>query len=250
MATKCEYNSGGTGLMRFFDDRTFETLHVNAPLYQVYDFCGPGNTVVPAAGSAESGCDWVKKIVGAAPPTVGQVADAQNGVVRCAQTATSEKQNADLYWNDERSLALDAELGIEMRIKVSTLGTSNAQIVWGLAGDWADGPDAIAQNIWFKTTTSGTIVYEGDDGTTDTDDQSTGVTVANTDWKIYRIQCTGDSGAVTAKYYIDGTQVGSYTFAATSTALVLQPYISTYKASGTGVGAVDVDYVKVWANRS
>jgi len=112
MAIKCEYSTGGTGLQRFYDRSTFETVHVNAPVFQAWDFMAPGSTVVPAAGSAESGCMWVKKIVGAAPPTVGQVADAQNGVVRCAQTATSEKQNADLYWGDERALALDAELGI------------------------------------------------------------------------------------------------------------------------------------------
>jgi hypothetical protein len=48
------------------------------------DFLGAGSAVIPAAGSAESGVDWVKKIVGAAPPTVGALANAVGGQIELA----------------------------------------------------------------------------------------------------------------------------------------------------------------------
>src|SRR3990167_4867046 len=71
-----------------------------SPVHFEDDF--PGSDVAtPAAGSAESGVKWVKKIVGAAPPTLVGKADELNGAIECALTATSEKQNAEAYFNDE-----------------------------------------------------------------------------------------------------------------------------------------------------
>jgi hypothetical protein len=65
MSTKSTYR--GAGRLRFFDNVTYETTGVMAPVFYSDDFLGAGKLVVPAAGSAESGMDWVKKIVGAAP---------------------------------------------------------------------------------------------------------------------------------------------------------------------------------------
>jgi hypothetical protein len=93
------------------------------------DFIGAGNVVIPAAGSAESGMDWVSKIVGAAPPTVGGKADVHGGAVECALTADSQKQDAGLYHNDQRNFDVRKKAVIDVRFKVSVLPTTSVLLL-------------------------------------------------------------------------------------------------------------------------
>ena len=74
--------------------------------------------------------------------------------------------------------------------------------------------------------------------------------VASTDWHLYRIDCT-DIAAV--RFYIDGVHVATgttFAYAAIGADAILQPYVAAYKASGTGVGTVQADNVRIWSNRS
>jgi hypothetical protein len=232
-------------ILTYFHRSTFERVLPVAPLVFYDDFVGAGNVVVPAAASAESGMPWAKKIVGAAPPTVAGVADGGGGLVQCALTSASQKQDAGLYMDDQRNFDITKGLIWEARVKLSVLPTLVAEAVFGLVGDWADGPDAITYSAFFTADGSGEIICEADDNATNSSATS-GVTATTAQWKIYRIDF---SDVTDVRFYIDGVHVATGTtfpYAATGANAILQPYIGLYKASGAGVGTVQVDYVRIW----
>lgn len=238
------------GVQTFFEDSGYESVHKMSPIIYRDDFLGAGALVIPAAGSGESGADWVKKIVGAAPPTVAGVANAVGGNVACALTATSQKQDAVLYWGDQKGLDVTKGLVFETRIKLSVLpSATGVQAVWGVSSDWIDGPDNNTCYMQFGATANGAVLVRSYDGVT-TKSAASGVTLTNSDWAIFRIDA---SDITNVKFFINGAQVSAdalVNFAATGTLAVLQPYLGVYKPSGTGVATLTVDSVKAWANRS
>jgi hypothetical protein len=220
-----------------------------APVSFYDDFLTP-SLVIPAAGALESGVAWAKKIVGAAPPTVAALASETNGAVKCALTAAIQKQDAGLYFADQLVFSAVQGLVFETRLKVSTLPTLHAEAVWGVTSAWADGPDAITYSAFFTADGSGEIFCEMDDNATDSSTTS-GVTVAATDFHVYRIDFTNASDV---KFFIDGTSVATGTtfgWAATAANSKVQPYLGMYKVGDdAGVGDITVDYVRVSQVRS
>jgi hypothetical protein len=224
MTTKARWRNN---MLEFYDSSTQErTAPVGAPVVFYDDFLGAGKAVIPVGGSAESGMAWAQKIVGAAPPTVAGVADAANGVVACTLTADVQAQTAALYMDDQRQFSLEQGLVFECRVKISVLPTLVAECVWGLAGDYNAVPDTVD-----RSTTSG-------------------VTATAAQWKIYRIDATTVGDVL---YYIDGVHVATgttFAYAATGANAILQPFFSCYKASGAGLGTLQIDYVRIWQQRS
>lgn len=232
---------------QLFDVSTQEVVGINSPLYFDDDFIGAGhNAGIPAAGAPVAGYAWVKKIVGAAPPTVALVANAAGGQIACTLTATSEKQDAALYWND--NLSLDATKGLvwQARAQLTVLpSAAGVQAVWGLQSAWIDGPNNAAEYIRFGATANGAVLMTAFDGVT-TYSLATGVTVLATDFHHYRIDCTVPTDI---KFFIDGVQVsstGQIGFAATGAAAILQSYMSAYKPAGTGVATITADAIGAW----
>lgn len=246
MATKAKYSP----VLAFFDDVTQERMARMSSLQYRDDFLGAGSAVIPAAGSAESGVDWVKKIVGAAPPTVGALANAVGGQIELALTSASQKQDAVLYWGDAKSIDITKGAVLEARFKFSVLPSVVAvQAAIGLFSDWIDGPDNNTAFVSVQALGTGALIIKSYDGTT-TVNAAAGVTLTTSDWALVRIDATDITDV---KIYINGalvTTAGQINFAATGTLAVLQPYAAMYKASGTGVGTMLVDFVKIWANRS
>lgn len=247
MTTRSKYRGG---VLRFFDDaQAYETVHQMNSLAWRDDFIGAGSVAIPAAGSPGNGVDWVKKLVGAGTPVVAGVANAGGGVMGCALDATSEKQEATLYWNDSRALDVTKGMVVEWRAKLAVLPSlSGVQAVLGLSAAWIDGPDNATSYLEFGANGSGLINCRSQDGTTQSN-ISSGTTVLATDWHVYRIDAVD---LTDIRFYIDGTQVSAtkaIAFAATGTAAVLQPYASVYKPSGAGVATWQLDYVKAWMNR-
>jgi hypothetical protein len=247
MTTRSKYSQSG---LRFYDSVSFETTLPVAPNAFYQDFLGAGFEAIPAAGSATPGAPFVKKIVGAGPPTVAGVSQAIGGQVAIALTATSEKQDAVLYWDDNLGLDVTKGANFECRSQLSVLpSAAGVQAVWGLAAPWIDGPDNNTCYIEFGATANGLILMRAYDGVTRTS-LSTGLTVATTDWHTYRIDATNASDV---RFYLDGQHmnlVGSVNFAATGTLAVLPPYLACYKPSGVGVATLATDYVRAWANRA
>jgi hypothetical protein len=247
MATKSRYNGG---VLTFFDGATQERVRSLHPIFYNDDFLGAGSLVIPAAASAESGVDWVQKIVGAAPPTVAGVASAVGGQIACALTAASQKQDAVLYWGDQKAIDVTKGAVFEARFKLSVLpSAAGVQAVIGLASDWIDGPDNNTCYLQIGATASGALLVRSFDGAT-TISAAAGVTLTTADWATIRIDCTD---LTDVKMFVNGAQVttnGQINFAATGTLAVLQPYAAVYKPSGTGVGTLTVDYVRAGMNRS
>ena len=113
------------GKLEFFDTATFERVLPVAPVVFYQDFLGAGYQAIPAAGSANAGGDFVAKIVGTGPPTIAFVSNAIGGQVACTLTATSEKQDAALYWDD--NLALDVTKGPQFRGAHSAIGAAQCR---------------------------------------------------------------------------------------------------------------------------
>jgi hypothetical protein len=244
-STNARYNAG---ILEYYDRSSQERVRAFAPVFFEDDFLTP-SLVIPAGGSLESGVNWAKKIVGAAPPTVAGVANDVNGTLKCALTSTSEKQNADLYFADQLVFAATQGLNFECRLNVSTIPTLLAESVWGVVSAWADGPDNITYSAFFTADGSGEIFCETDDNVTDASTTS-GITVVAGDYHIYRIDF---SDTANIKFFIDGNQVASSTtfgWTASAANSKVQPIVSCYKASGAAVGDVTTDYVRVWQKRS
>jgi len=250
MTTRSRFNPGSAGALEFFDSVSHERVMPMAPVFYKDDYLGIGALAVPAAGSAENGVDWVKKIVGSAPPTVAGVASAVGGQIACTLTSTSEKQDAVLYWGDQKGLDATKGLVVETRVNLAVLpSAAGVQAVFGVASDWIDGPDNNTCYLQMGATASGALLVRSYDGVTQKS-VAAGITLATTDWAIIRIDATDPTDV---KFFVNGAQVsatGLVNFAATGTLAVLQPYLGVYKPSGTGVATLKADYFKAWMNRS
>lgn len=232
-----------------FDAATYETLVRHSAIQFDEDFTGPGHTV-PAAGSPSVGYPWVKKIVDTSgTPTVAVVANSSGGLMRLALDATSEKQEASLYTNDTLNWDMTKSATWEARIANHVLPTGVVEIVYGLHSAWIDGPDNASFYARFQQSASGAVNFQTKDGV-NTLSNAAGVTLVADGFHNFRIDATDPTNVC---FFIDGVQVntpGQMTFAATGSSAILQPYASVYKASGTGVGTLDLDMVQLGMNRS
>lgn len=253
MGTRARYEGG---ILREWDDQQqYETVFSNAPLFFQEDFIGAGhNAGVPAAGAPVAGYPWVKKIVGAAPPTVALVANAAGGQIACTLLANSEKEDAALYWNDNLSFDLTKKANFEVRAALSVPpSAAGVQMVAGFQSAWIDGPDNASFYIGFGATANGNLLLRSKDGVTTSAIAAllNGAGIAlDTGFHVFRIDITDPTDV---GFYYDGNRVnasGTIKFAATGTNAILQPYVSVYKPSGTGVATLTVDKFDVWGCRT
>ena len=253
MSTKARYESG---ILREFDDQQkFETVLANAPVFFQEDFVGAGHSAgIPAAASPAAGYPWVKKIVGAAPPTVALVANAAGGQVALTLLSNSEKEDAALYWNDNLAMDLTKKASFEFVAALSVLPSAAVQAVMGFQSAWADGPDNGSFYIGFGWLANGNLLIRSKDGVTTSSIAAApaggAAIVTDTAQHVYRVDM---SDVNDVSFWVDGVRVnavGSITFKATGSNAVLQPYASVYKASGVGVGTLTIDKIDVWGNRS
>jgi hypothetical protein len=235
---------------RFYDQVTDETVARFKPLQIDEDFLGAGHASLPTNGSPSTGYPWVQRTVKTGgSPTVAIVANSVGGIVAMALDATSEKQEASLYANDQKNLDVTKALQFEARAAFSVLPTTSVEIVMGVQSAWIDGPDNAAQYVRFQALASGVVNMQTKDGT-NTLTGSTGVTLTAGVFHIFRIDC---SDVTNVRFFVDGVETsttGQFSFAATGASAVLQPYCSVYKASGTGVGTLQVDVIQASADRS
>lgn len=234
----------------FVDLGTSETLIRIQPLVFEDDFVGAGHTAgIPAAASPVAGYAWVKKIVGAGTPTVAVVANGSGGIAALTLQSNSEKEDAALYNNDQLTFDVTKNLVFEARASMAVLPSAAAvEMVLGLQSAWIDGPDNASFYVRFQAKASGLINCQAFDGTT-TSTTSSGVTLVANAYHLFRIDC---SNVADIAFYIDGTRVNalnSVVFAATGASAVLQMYASCYKASGVGVGTMNIDAIGVSVDR-
>lgn len=243
-------NSASGDAQSEFDAASSETIQRFTAVTVDEDFVGPGHTTFPASGSPATGYPWVKKTVQTGgTPSVGPVANAAGGIIRLALDATSEKQEASLYANDALNWDMTKSAIWEARISNHVLPTGVVEMVFGLQSAWIDGPDNASFYAEFQQLSSGVVNMRTKDGV-NTKSNAAGVTMVADAFHIFRIDATDPTNV---RFFIDGVETstaGQMTFAATGSNAVLQPYVSVYKASGTGVGTLDVDMIQLGMNRS
>ena len=137
----------------------------------------------------------------------------------------------------------------EARISNHVLPTGVVEMVFGLQSAWIDGPDNASYYAGFQQSASGAVNMRTKDGV-QTLSGAAGVTMAVDTFHLFRIDATDSTNV---RFFIDGVETstkGQFSFAATGSNAILQPYVSVYKASGTGVGSLDVDMIQIGMNRS
>jgi hypothetical protein len=245
MPTRSQYVGGS---LRYYDSATQETVARLQPVVLDEDWLGAGHTAgIPTQGAPTAGYAWVKRIVGAGPPTVGIVANSASGIAACALAATSEKEDAALYANDQLTWDMTKRLVFETRVAFSVLPTALVEMVFGMQSAWIDGPDNASFYARFQALASGAINIQTKDGV-QTLSNASGVTLAAGAFSIFRMDVSDPTNVI---FSIDGAVVsaGNMSFAATGANAILQPYFAAYKASGTGVGTMQIDMIQITSNR-
>ena len=238
MSTKADYRNEE---LHYFDDVTFETTAPFAPCRFEDDFLGTGLETTDVWTAIDV------SVTGDSTPLIA--ADVANGVARFPLVVDSEAEESGFTFGNQRPFVLDQGLIFEARVALQTLPTLLSEAVWGLAGDKNAVADTVAESIWFKADGDGVIVVENDDTSNTNDDIATGTTLTAGTYAIFLIDCTTITDVM---FYINGDRVASGTTFDMSqvAALKLQPYFHIAKASGAGLGVLDVDYVRVWQKRS
>ena len=134
----------------FYDQNTFETVARFQPCIVDEDFIGAGHASIPVNGSPATGYPWVQKTVKTAgAPSVAVIANSAAGIVALALDATSEKQEATLYANDQRNWDVTKNVSFETRLAFSVVPGALVETVFGLQSAWIDGPDNAAEYVRF-----------------------------------------------------------------------------------------------------
>jgi len=235
---------------------TFETVASGAPFQFGDDFVGAGHTAgVPAAGSPAAGYPWIKKIVGS-PTGVALVANAAGGVMQSALAATSEAEEASLYFNDSLVFNTQSLGQIEWRSQLAVAPSSGAQAFLGVGSSWVGGPLNLARYMGFIWNGSAGLYITTKDGNGNTFSFAaapiggSAITTDTTAFHVYRIDW---SNPLDVGFYVDGARVnaaGSVVWNPSSAAnAILQPWQTVYKASGTGTATLNVDKIDEFNNR-
>ena len=243
--TRCKYNWMGTGQQVFYDESTHETLMNSYSKQFVEEFKGA------AGGSVFDGTMiWNVIEVGVSTnPTVAVVADKDQFLLHLS--ADSEAQDVVLYHSDNKTFDVGEGLIFETRVNMAVAPGTGVVAVFGMCGDHNLDKDSNTEHAWFRFDASMACKVETDDTTNDNDDVATGVTTVAGTYNIFRIDFTD---LTNVKFFIDGTRVATATTFdmsnLTAAEQQMQPYFSLDKASGTGLGDINIDYVKIFSNRS
>jgi hypothetical protein len=168
-------------------------------------------------------------------------------------TNANEKQYAGITFNNQHILDLDKGPIIEFRASVEVLPTDQAEIYMGVIGDWVEGPYAEADagaliHALFHFDGAGLCEIHTDDTVNETaaGGVTTGITVVAQAYHIYRMDFTN---AADVKFYIDGVGVATGTTFNMSqgTNVMVQPFAECHKEAGAGLGALYLDYIRMWS---
>lgn len=251
MSTKARWHSGK---LEFYDG--YETVQSVSPVFIYDDFVG---AYLMKYTTDENTTAFWKTVETNLNTAIGLSDDVVNGVAAIILDSDDNSEIGCLYFGDNLCLSMKQGLVFETRLTFSTLpttGTETVQAVFGLASAHNATLNSIATNAWFRVESSANtaLLWETDDGDTDDDDNSTGITLVAGTYNIYKIDCRDLSNGV--KFYVDGTLVGTSADMDTnlsSTEAKVQPYFNVSKvksSANTGTGTMLIDYVKIWQNRS
>ena len=242
--TLAKYNWKESGFPVVYDKSTFESLIPMFPIVFMEDFLG-----ATGGGPFDGSAIWNVVDVGGATEAI--VANSANGQFLLHIHATGEAEDAVLYHGDNKTFDVGSGLIFECRLDMSVLIGTGVTAVFGMAGDHNLDKDSVTEQAWFRLQGSAVLLTESEDTTNDNNDKATGITLVAGTYNIFRIDFTDITDV---KFYVDGVRVSSgITFDMSNLDAgeqQMQPYFSLDKASGTTVGDLNIDYVKIFQDRS
>lgn len=222
------------------------------------DYRFTGARIVPA--TAVDG-PWSKVAV-----TTGGTPTLLNSGGACVGTIVAGGGGAEsicLYTGDNLGYDIDDLISAEFWLSVSGI-ESVTTLVCGMASAQNATPDSVAAHAWFRMEGSASttaLLVETDDGTTDTDDKATGMTLGSTVRKL-QIKFADDvysaappasnlGGKANVKFLAENSQ-GLLVPVATTTRFDmsayssrLQPMVQLQRASGSGTPAFSLRRVRI-----
>jgi len=219
---------------------------------KVFDFRGA--YAPPAVASRVDA--WCSKATGSC-----LIKSVSGGSMDLALDATSEVQNACLYMGDILPFDINQLIRVEFVAKLTASLAAAVSGVFGVAGARNDALDTVAQSAWFMFTGANTIYCETDDGTTDTDDKTTGLSLAASYRRFTIDFAEGGNTRSLPSLAQDGTSDIRFRMSNDRGALVpvarttrfdmsaftgnLQLYAQIQKTTGTAVGTLSILEVAV-----
>lgn len=207
---------------------------------------------LPGAG-ATLPAPWAKQDTSAAgTPTLDYVASFRSGAYRLTHDATSEAQRLTLYWGDQLTVPASRgwifECGVSFNYPAAAAFSADQRAVFGMASARNATLDSIVTNAWFRVEGADLSIFtETDDGTTDTDDQDSGLDLVEQTVHKFLIDA---SLQTQIRFFIDlGAGDGWQECAgaahnATAWALTdrLQPFFEMQKDAGTELDVLTIEY--------
>jgi hypothetical protein len=236
-ATKSKWRGGQ---LAFYDGTTYETVEPFAPVYLKDDFFGTAlNTDL-----------WTEVETNNATKAIAA------SCLLYTLTNTDQVQDAGVYGITDNAWNIDKGLIFEARLAVTVLPTVTSEVQIGVQNDAfvsdsqrVAGADEVAKHCLFvlngATGTGATLVIYSDDAGVDNDAVATGITVVAGVYHVYRMDFTNSADV---KFYYDGTQVVSTSTVKMDTTanLMVKPLLMAIKHGGAGLGAISIDYVRIW----
>jgi hypothetical protein len=222
------------------------------------DYRFTGARIVPA--TAVDG-PWSKVV-----DTTGGTPTLLNSAGACVGTIVAGGGGLEivtLYTGDALGYDIDDLISAEFWISLSGMD-SVSRLVCGMASAYNATADSVAANAWFRvegSASTSALLVETDDGTTDTDDKATGLTLGSTVRKL-QIKFADDvysasppasslGGKANVKFLAENSQ-GLLIPVATTTRFDmsayssrLQPYVHIRRDSGSGTPAFSLKRVRI-----
>ena len=244
MSTKALWRNG---ILTYYDSTTYEQYPAGPYILFEDDFLGSKLQKIIAAENTVA--PWTEVAAGTPTSAALLVANVANGIAQMALAATNEAEDSTITFGDQLCFAARRGLIFECRATWNVLTDQAGGIgLIGLGSAHNTTADTMATNLWFRLEgAAADILWESDDNVTNDDDNDTGVDAVAGTYHIYRIDCTT---ATAPKFYIDDVLVGTAACAFDATTELVQPYIGMNKASGTSVGTLYVDYIRIWQKRA
>ena len=216
------------------------------------DFIGPAGGTLPQPWATQD-----TSLSGT--PVKDYVEGAANGVYNLAFATTTEAETLSMYWGD--NLLLNAWNGFLFCTKITlapdvtgeggALG-ANDKFVFGIGSARNATLDSMTLNAWFRFEgANNNILFEADDGTTDDDDNDSGV-----DWADGAALDLAIDGRVLSdvKFYVNGALVNpnnTVSVAGFSAGAFVQPFIEMQKASAANMDhSLVIDYIGIATKRN
>lgn len=203
------------------------------------------------AGASQSVTPFVATKTGVSTNnTVDYASSVADGVYRLTHSSDSEAQTMRLDFGDSLMLNMSKGPIIRFRVKFNIANatmSADQRAVVGLASAYNATLDDVTTIAWFRIEGANLNIYvEGDDGTTDTDDQDTTVDYVDNVYQILEIDCSSLSAIRFRIYTAAGVLQGTSTVALAALAAntLVQPIVAIQRDAGTEQEVVDIDFIE------